>query len=103
MKSTPAFCKARTVARASGSVVTAIWWNANTLPLTVGPGPHDAGAAHHAGQDLGPPLVDFAQQSTHVADAGDAIGQQSRQRARLGPAQVNVHVPQAGNQELPAR
>src|SRR5438552_1965026 len=49
--------------------------------------------------DFRAPFIDFAEPRAHVANCRNTIGDEYRQRARRGPAQVNVHVPQAGNEK----
>jgi hypothetical protein len=69
------------------------------LPIQDGAGAKDSRARDQPRRDPGTPLVDLGETSSQVADTRHAIGEKDRQSALLRPAQVHVHVPEAGNEE----
>jgi hypothetical protein len=68
-------------------------------PVHQGAGRHDARAQHAAVPDLLPHQEDpVREKGVHLADAGDPVGHEQRQVRRH--RDVDVHVPQAGDEEL---
>jgi len=63
-------------------------------------GADDARTRPQSGGDLGPPSVDLAEVAPHVPNPRHAVGEEHGQGARLDVAQVNMHVPEARDQEL---
>src|SRR5713226_3166526 len=113
MKSAPRRTRLRTVSRASASLSTRITPSqTGNLPSTRGPGVNMRGRSQQVSElDAGPPMLDLLEAAAHVAHTGDAIGNEQREngffigacgmcRVKLAIVHVNVHVPEAGDQEF---